>query len=107
MERAPFTARHLKGSKFERSLTQYIHSQLTPVLIDAQLLRKRGLGQVDCCALDSQALYLFEAKFSQFQRSNLLSLSQQRRLKRSGNFLSLLFKRPYYLKVITNKKNFD
>ncbi len=81
-----------EGSLFEQYISEKFHGdkETRPILVDPDLLRKRGLGQVDCCYLKKGNIYIIECKTG----GGLISGQQKRRLSKTAIFLSLVFDKP-------------
>ena len=98
MVRPRFIEKHLKASKsfykkegtlFEKYISFILHKDTIPVLIDPDLLRKRDLGQIDCCYIKNKKIYVIECKTGK----GLLSGQQKIRLVKTSDFISLIFDR--------------
>jgi len=93
-----------KGQKREREASAFVHSEGVAILIDAHLLRERGLGQIDLCRFYRDQIELFEVKSNDFEAP--LSPHQHKRLKNAGLFLSSLFGKPLILRYSLGQKHF-
>jgi hypothetical protein len=83
----------VEGDLFELYISKIIYesnNDITAILIDPDLLRKRGLGQVDCCYLKNGRIYNIECKTGM----GLISRGQIRRLTKTSLFLSMIFDKP-------------
>lgn len=96
MVRQRFIEKHSKASKslyktegslFEKFVSLILHKQTVPILIDPHFLRKLDLGQVDCCYIKNEKIYVIECKTGK----GLLSNQQKMRLVKASDFLSLAF----------------
>lgn len=76
----------------ETIFSQKVHTQGVPLLLSADLLRSRGLGQVDLATYDPhmKVISLFEVKSSAFGVESM-SYIQDNRLRLTQVFLSSLF----------------
>ena len=83
------------GLREEKWWSHFYHSEGVPVLVSQDLLRKRGLGQVDLCFFEKRnnqiGLKVIEVKSSP---RFFLSQKQRRRLLGTCSFLSKVFNVP-------------
>ena len=88
------------GLKEELWWSGVFHEKGIPVLVSQDLLRKRGLGQVDLCFFKKEygrvSLSVVEVKSSSYP---FLSKKQRRRLLGACSFLSKIFNVPSGLSV--------
>ena len=80
------------GLKEESWWSSFFHEKGIPILISQDLLRKKGLGQVDICFFKKEygtvSLHVVEVKSPSHP---LLSQKQKRRLLGTCSFLSKIF----------------
>ncbi|MBG08659.1 MAG: hypothetical protein CME68_07865 [Halobacteriovoraceae bacterium] len=88
------------GLKEELRWSRFFHERGVPVLVSQDLLRKRGLGQVDVCFFKKERgriiLKLIEVKSSPH---TFFSQKQRRRLLGACSFLSKVFNVPSSLSL--------
>ena len=88
------------GLKEEMRWSRVFHEKGIPVLVSQDLLRKRGLGQVDLCFFKKEygrvSLSVIEVKSSSYP---FLSDKQRRRLLGTCSFLSKIFNVPSRLSI--------
>ena len=87
-----------KGLSLELEFSRKIHSQGVAVLIDAQILRERGAGQVDLCRWFPHLIEVFEVK-----SFGVMPPKQYSRLLKSCTFLSQIFNAAPVLKLLGGK----
>lgn len=90
-----------KGSALEIKVSKKLHLDSTPVLVSANLLRKKGLGQIDLAILKEDKVLLWEIKNSPY-----LSLAQKSRLLKSAQFLAFVFKQKSSLVFYSEKEKY-
>ena len=73
-----------------------IHSKGIPLLIEPNVLRKRGLGQIDLSIINKDKIILYECKSHVFN----VQQNQLKRLRSSLKFLCTIFHREGLIKVI-------
>lgn len=74
------------------------HQQGIPVLLSANCLRRYGCGQIDLARFHDGVLELLEVKCRP-----IISKKQERRLRKSVQFLHLLFNCSISLKFVSRK----
>ncbi len=80
----------LSGERLERKLSAEFHSQGIPFLVSPDVLRSRGLGQLDILRLKKKADWIVEiaeVKSSHIGEEQYLR-GQRRRIVSAGAFLS-------------------
>jgi hypothetical protein len=94
-----------RGRAFERSICHFIHSDLNtkPLLISPKLLRSKNLGQVDCCWLNKNKIYIGECKSGR----GVISRKQYIRLVETSLFISHIFVKNIKLVRITEVAKVD
>ena len=104
-DQAPFTEKPLKASKSlsgprrELFYSRQFHQTNIPLLVSAQVLRARNLGQIDIAIINNKKeIEVIEVKSS--EQGRFLSGYQQLRLKNALLFLTLIFHLPGRLQVI-------
>ena len=77
---------------YEQQISLKVHNKGTPLLISSLLLRSYGAGQVDVAVIKENEIHLVEVK----NRGDI-SYKQIGRLKKTGHFLSKIFKKNIFL----------
>ena len=86
----------------EKEISHTLHSEFTPVLISAKLLRKYRCGQIDISYIQKGQLVLVEVKSSDIGLA-AMRRSQARRLYDSALFLEAVLGMPTKLKFIAKR----
>jgi len=76
-----------RSEKLESEFSSHLHNGEIPLLVSSQLLRRRGMGQIDVACLRRDRLIVAECKSGQ----SILSNKQRRRLGHSLFFLGCIF----------------
>ena len=94
-----------RGLREELKWSRFFHEKGVAVLVSPDLLRKRGMGQVDLCFFKKKRgkvfLEVVEVKSSSF---HFFSHKQRRRVLNSCSFLSKVFNIPSCLSFSTSSR---
>jgi len=74
--------------KLESDYSAHIHKKSLALLVSSQLLRRRGMGQIDVAWFQNTNIFVAECKSGH----SILSSQQSTRLRRSLFFLSCIFR---------------
>jgi hypothetical protein len=78
-------------------MSHFVHAQGVPLLVSPQLLRSKGLGQIDLAIFHKQQLNIYEVKKTLPTIFSGPNTVQRRRLLRTQKFLAEIFKCPTHL----------
>lgn len=76
-----------ESDKLESEYSAHIHKNTIALLVSSQLLRRRGMGQIDVAWLNKGNVFIAECKSG----NSILSFKQKARLRQSLFFLGCLF----------------
>lgn len=94
-----------KGESLEQKYSKNFKKGVIPVLISPQILRKRGLGQIDLSYIDPglDLGFVLEIKSGSFKfDERKVSRSQMRRLYNAADWLSGVFDKSFIVRVLSS-----
>lgn len=106
MDRRQFTVKPSKGLKnfvnkgtyFELEQSRFWHQKGIPLLVSADILRTRSMGQVDLAVITQMQIIVIECKSSIVGVEGTQLSRQYHRLKNSADFIAKIFNKNILLK---------
>lgn len=80
-----------KGESQEAEASHYYHAKYLPLLVSSQLLRKLNLGQIDLSYFQKNGSKEWKLTIVEIKSQCGPSRKQQKRLRASSEYLSMIF----------------